>query len=262
MDHKFIYENGGYTLNIEDSTVERVDPFSWDIYKNSLIEINARGSLLKELPALPQLHRSRCARPTRDKKGKRVYKLYNSNEKYDGDPMFCIRKIDVSDTPIEKLPSLPLGLEELDIGFCSNLKELPSLPKTLKVLSMSWTNIEKIPSLPEGLTHLNVSGCPLKMLPFLPKSLLSLSVYDCQKMFLPRIITKIRNPFRRAIFYDDSYNEEYEPLEEYRERSNALWYTINHTRRMKQSLVAKAFHPSRVEKWLEVGGFELLEMVF
>ncbi len=30
----------------------------------------------------------------------------------------------------------------------------------------------------------------------------------------------------------------------------------------KEELVAKVFHPSRVEKWLEEGGFELLEMMF
>jgi Leucine-rich repeat (LRR) protein len=269
------YKNGHYSLTLTDENCERIDPKLWDSYKDELVELNASGSKLKELPPLPPLHRTSSARPSRDKKGNLVYK-YNyvgSNSSYDYDAIICIRKLDLSGTPIRKLPPLPHGLEVLRIENCQDLQGLPYLPKTLKELWMGGTNIKSLPKLPEGLTHLDVSECPLRMLPHLPQSLYYLSVSDCHKLILPRTVTEIPSseddddiPHHDLFRFVDGdvvpVFEIWEPLKEYRERSNALWYTIQNTKRMKESLVAKVFHPSNVEKWLEIGGFDIIEMMF
>lgn len=41
-----------------------------------------------------------------------------------------------------------------------------------------------------------------------------------------------------------------------------IYRPIIRTRIIKQELIEKAFHPSRVEKWLEIGGIELVNMMF
>lgn len=45
-------------------------------------------------------------------------------------------------------------------------------------------------------------------------------------------------------------------------RSEVKDFHHNYVEIFKEELVMKVFHPSRVEKWLEEGGFELLEMLF
>jgi hypothetical protein len=37
---------------------------------------------------------------------------------------------------------------------------------------------------------------------------------------------------------------------------------LERTKRLKEELMMKVYHPSRVEKWLDIGGFDLLEMMF
>lgn len=289
-------DDNGETLNMENTGYEMIDPFVWRVESISLTVIKARGSKLKELPELPLIHCHPIAVPGRDAKGKKVYTFKGkpANQIYPWDPMICVKEIDVSNTPIEKLPRLPCGLEVLIAEDCPNLKELPRLPKTLKKLSVNGcANLKVIPKLPEGLTDLDVSGCPIRVLPLLPKSLTYLDVSTCEKLLVPRKVLKeegvgVLYPMMMQdwfvpvveedleIFDLDLHNAEdeedddvtsvedkiWEPLEEYKERSNALWHTYHHTRRMKERLVATVFHPSRVEKWLESGGYDLLDMMF
>ena len=265
-------KTGHNALIVKDKSLEVIEGQVWDWNKDGIVEIDARGSQLKQLPELPPLHRAAGARPTRDKKGNLVYKFYETNHDYPWDTMICVKSLNISETPIETLPHLPHGLECLYAWNCPNLTQLPPLPKTLKELHVGGTPLKTLPTLPEGLGYLDVGGCPIRFLPRLPKSLSYLCVDDCDKLFLRRTVTEIpatdealhgwHDMLRFVDGDEDPVLEIWEPIEQYKERSNTLWNAMNKTRRIKESLVAKVFHPSRVAKWLEIGDYELLEMMF
>jgi hypothetical protein len=116
-------------------------------------------------------------------------------------------RVEVANKKIERLPSLPVGLTQLNCSYCTSLHELPPLPKNLTELYCSdCTSLRELPPLPIGLTRLICSGCTslrklpslshcvgliwldcpdcisLCELPPLPKSLKWLDCYDCTSL--------------------------------------------------------------------------------
>jgi hypothetical protein len=164
-----------------------------------------------------------------------------------------IKKISCSYSTIQEIPELPEGLESLIVND-TYLKILPELPKSLKFLSCAFMrNKIKWPTLPEGLEHLRCDMHPLNdefdisdvewtpdILPLLPKSLNSLAcdVYYKEGETMEAYIERIR---------------------EWQERPLSKQRTQERCRIIKEDLMKATWHPRRVEKWLEAGGFDLLE---
>ncbi|CAL8177579.1 unnamed protein product [Prunus armeniaca] len=94
-------------------------------------------------------------------------------------------------------------LTYLDLGWCTNLKNLPEMPCNLEFLNLSRTAIEELPSSVwshEKISHLDITNCKhLKSLPSNPcklKLLGSLSLEDCDSLCefweLPKNTTAIK----------------------------------------------------------------------
>ena len=147
--------------------------------------------------------------------------------------------------PLTSLPELPSGLEEL---YCRNtqLTTLPDLPSGLTKLDCSNTRLISIPELPRGLTLFNCYNTQIRILPELPPSLDFLSCNNNSSLILKRAINE----------HIPHYNLRWRA---WREEEAAKKRAQERSRAIKEELVAAAWAPKRVEKWLEVGGFELLE---
>jgi hypothetical protein len=73
--------------------------------------------------------------------------------------------------------------------------------------------------------------------------------------------------YGRMDYYEDEIWQYYykKGIEDEETIKNANMHTIEKTRTqersqiIKEELIAKALHPNRVERWLEIGGFELLD---
>lgn len=131
---------------------------------------------------------------------------------------------------LEWLPELPKGLELLKLTNCYNLKELPELPSTLRVLDIqNCKKLTKLPDFPDTLQELWAGGCYK-----LPDEIGQSFNYSD----LPRWIRIKQKKQREA---------------ESRARVQ------KRTRELRQEIVAAAYHPRRVERWLEQRGWDILE---
>ena len=152
-----------------------------------------------------------------------------------------LKELYCSRTPITSLPDLPSGLETL---YCHNtpITSLPALPSELKKIYCSRTSLKCLPDLPSGLQMLNCSHTSLTSLPDLPSGLKDLYCSNTPHILQPKENESIQD-------YNLRYREEKAAKKRAQERSAAI----------KEELVAVVWAPKRVEKWLETGGFELLE---
>ena len=146
---------------------------------------------------------------------------------------------------IRVLPPLPSEMREL-IYRNIILTELPSLPSRLKSIICEYTDIKTLPPLPSGLKRLICRNCPnLRELPPLPSGLVSIWCEGCPNLAVP--------------LYS------YERIQDYRDRWTA-WREEQSKKRcqdrnavVKEDLIATFWHPSRVEKMLEQGGWDLVD---
>lgn len=139
------------------------------------------------------------------------------------------------------------------------IHSLPPLPGELKILKCSDTQITELPELPRGLRSLDCSDTPLTSLPELPESLEFLAFVNTRIQILPRLPKDIE-----FLLYGNS------PLllkvrmgetnQAYRARWNAWWDEKESMERLqarcaavKEDLIAAAWAPARVERWLEAG---------
>lgn len=169
----------------------------------------------------------------------------------------------VDELNITSLPDLPSGLQKL---YCSRtrLTTLPELPSRLQRLWCSNTiTLTTLPDLPSGLQELYCNNTSLTILPDLPSGL---QILWCANT---NITTLLDIPSSLRVFWCDNttlIRGETESVETYNQRWRA-WREEQAAKRrakercaiIKEELVAAAWAPKRVEKWLEVGGFELLE---
>lgn len=142
-----------------------------------------------------------------------------------------LKVLDLSDhSRITWLPELPKGLELLKLTNCFNLKELPELPSTLRVLDIqNCKKLKELPDFPDSLEELWAGGCDN-----LPDEI----GYSFNYSDLPRWIRIQQKKKRDA---------------ESRERVQ------KRCRMLRQEIVAAAYHPRRVERWLEMKGWDFLE---
>jgi hypothetical protein len=110
-------------------------------------------------------------------------------------------------------------------AFNTSLTELPDLPPSLERLKCDNTSIISLPELPSSLIQLSCVNTPLLL-----------------------------------------QRDESESIEEYNVRTRVLREELmskarcqERCRDIKEDLIAGAMHPRRIQKLLEMGGFEALE---
>jgi hypothetical protein len=138
------------------------------------------------------------------------------------------------------LPPLPPFLGSI-ISDCNQLTALPELPSHLTYLSCSYNELTSLSSLPHGLQKLYCSQNALKFLPELPSTLLGLAcvlphndqIYISNEL-TPDIVKQLNDENR-------------ELMAQSKKRCTARCKIY------KEEIMMKAWHPSRVEKLLEMG---------
>jgi Leucine-rich repeat (LRR) protein len=170
-----------------------------------------------------------------------------------------------NNTEISTIPSLPKGLLQL---VCShtNVSTLPELPPTLEVLLCNDTDISTLPPLPDSLLCLHCHNTPLTSLPELPPNLQYLICSNTNLTELPELPTMLRHlecnnvplSLQRYGWHETvhDYNLRWR---EWREDRAGIQRSRERCLAVKEELMAAAWHPRRVERWVEVGGVEMLE---
>jgi hypothetical protein len=141
-----------------------------------------------------------------------------------------LKQLDWSFRPITYLPELPKTLEVLQLANCLELTELPPLPEGLRVLDIrGCKKLKKLPDIPDSVQEIWYAGC---------KSLQPHGLWDGAENYwdAPKWI--------RA--------------EQEKERKVRIQ---KRTRSLRQEIVAAAYHPRRVEKWLKQCGFDFLDVM-
>ena len=139
-----------------------------------------------------------------------------------------LKYLNVSDLGVYTLPPLPPTLEVLVVKNCYNLTRLPELPHTLRVLDMQGCHdVKTLPDFPDSLEELWAGAC--RGLPAEIRN--SFSWWD-----LPRWIRVQQQEVAKV-----------------RQQKR--------TRALRQEIVAAAYHPTRVERWLEQKGWDVLEEI-
>jgi Leucine-rich repeat (LRR) protein len=119
------------------------------------------------------------------------------------------------------------------------MTSLPELPPSLTYLSCSGNDLTSLPSLPHGLEKLYCSNNPLESLPELPSTLSGLACVL---------------PHNDQIFISNELSPEIV------QQMNDVWMEPQSKERCttrctacKEQIMMKAWHPSRVEKLIEMG---------
>ena len=126
-----------------------------------------------------------------------------------------------------------------------NITSLPTLPSSIRELKCSYTQLTTLPTLPSGLTHLYCSHTPLTTLPDLPSGLKYL---NCSHT--PLILQRGANESIRD--YNARWNE-------WRELEMSKKRCQERSRVIHEELCASAWRPARVQKWIEIGGLDILD---
>lgn len=164
---------------------------------------------------------------------------------------------------IEELPSLPESLRELYISY-TQIRNIPELPKNLISLHCEKTPITSLPTLPESLENLNCAKTSLTSLPPLPPRLEKLNILLTHIQELPPLPEKLRSlkilrtPLILNRKNDETIADYNERWKVWREEKESKKRCEGRTKLLKEELVATVWHPRRVEKMLEVEGFDAL----
>ncbi len=197
----------------------------------------------------------------------------------DIDPRLCVRStnstslsnippyiqyIECNNTQIRTIQSLPKGLLSLICSY-TPITELPELPDSLTSLICHDTQLTALPKLPPKLTRLHCYNTPLQELPELPPTLEVLIAYNTYLTELPELPTSL--VFldcnsdslilkRGQLETETEYNRRWRDL---RERNASKKRIQERCSILKEELIAAAWHPRRVERWVEAGEFEVLD---
>ena len=141
-----------------------------------------------------------------------------------------LKQLDWSERDFMELPELPASLEVLQLRNCRALKSLPMLP--------------------EGLRVLDIRGCKsLKTLPEIPDSVREIWCGGCDSLRPTWIREHASNYWDLPTWIR---------AEQEKARKNRIQ---KRTRELRQEIVAAAYHPRRVEKWLKQCGFDFLDVM-
>lgn len=168
-----------------------------------------------------------------------------------------LRKLWCHMTDITSLPKLPNSLEELVCNY-SPLRSLPDLPPNLVYIDIQNTEVRRLPKLPRFLRILMVTHNPLRSLPDLPSFLETLCCCYTKIREIPEIPRRLYNLSVSNCPNLLIERAQGETINEYNER----WSKIRIQRRneaFKEDLITEFWKPSRVEKMLEQGGWDLVD---
>lgn len=148
--------------------------------------------------------------------------------------------LDLSNLGLTSLPELPVGLKWLG---CQNncLTRLPELPVGLGVLYCHNNQLKTLPELPVSLNTLYCHNNQLTTLPELPVGLKWLGCHNNQ-LLIDIVYTETPQTYSNRLTAFES-----------RKR------VTDRARTIHEELVSVVWHPSRVEKWLDLGGWELID---
>ena len=143
------------------------------------------------------------------------------------------------------LPELPDGLIRLECHNNPNLTSLPNLPRYLRFLSVNNTGLESLPDLPEYLSELYCDSTKITEIPPIPEDLWIFSFLDCPNLSIQREPGELFQDYvQRWNYY----------------REDQCWMRCQARNELiKEDLIATFWHPSRVEKMLEKGGWDLVD---
>lgn len=155
-----------------------------------------------------------------------------------------VRYIRIHNTQLTKLPPLPPTLVYLNCYVNMELTELPQLPSSLKTLWCGYTLIPKLPDLPDSLEKLGCQNTPITELPPLPPSLRELDCSNCPNLIIQRL-------------KGESIQDYSARWEEYRNKKRIQERCLS----IKEELMAAAWHPRRIERWINTCGIEVLDVM-
>jgi len=159
---------------------------------------------------------------------------------------------------ITSLPPLP---EHILVLHCHHtlLTVLPYLPEGLVVLYCCNTPLTSLPTLPDTLMTLNCSHTLITSLPRLPKYIMTLWCNDTLLTTLPHIPITIHyfltynSPLILVRGDDESIQSYNQRWREWREDQASKPRVQERTLLLKEELMMEAWHPDRVERWLNAG---------
>jgi hypothetical protein len=186
--------------------------------------------------------------------------------------------IDLRGTQITDI-NLDIKINHVLAVNCPSLKTITRLPESCKSLNTSFChNLNYIHYLPSSLKRIRLEECrSLKSLPLLPKNLEEIYVFGCESLTIipyrnandpeptmPKnlviyaiTLRTLVVPFANEFIYD---TQKYLRLwEEWHRNNESINRILNRNKIIKEDLIKEVWHPRRVEKLLEIGGFELLD---
>ena len=154
-----------------------------------------------------------------------------------------------------------LNLSNLGLTSLQNF----TLPSTLTTLYCYNNQLTSLPTLPSTLIELHCDNNQLTSVPTLPSTLIELLCYNNQLTSLPTLPTTLielhcnNNPF-----YFETPRSDNEPPHEYWNRLELVQSrkrTIKRNRDIKEELMMVCWHPSKVQKMLDLYGIDYEDYV-
>lgn len=238
-----------------------------DHHKN-LLAFN--DPMLKEMPAIPEeceeLLFNNCGMTSFDKpfpSGLRVLVIRNCRSLLDVPMHFpdSITHLIIESCPFAQIHDKYHGYYHI---YPSENNRLTRLPKSLTYLAVWQTGIVELPKqFPPDLEYLNLMETHLDDIPEFPEGLQTLFIDSGVELpYLPDSLERLYHDDFEQNFEDMDMSED-EVQEIHKERIQAAnqmyeWprskaRTLSRCAALKEDLMAAAWHPTRVSKWLEAG---------
>lgn len=169
-----------------------------------------------------------------------------------------VTTLNLSFLDITSMPPLPEHILALHCRN-TNLTVLPYLPEGLVVLYCYNTPLTSLPTLPDTLMNLNCSHTRITSLPKLPKHLMTLWCNNTLLTTVPELPVTIgyfytyKSPLILQRGDDESLPAYNQRWREWREDQASKPRVQERTRLLKEEIMIQAWHPDRVERWLDAG---------
>jgi Leucine-rich repeat (LRR) protein len=180
-----------------------------------------------------------------------------------------LKVLNCSNNQLTILPELPLSLESIDCAV-NHLTSLPVLPDVMCHLDCCRNQLTSLPPLPSRLKHLDCVSNHIRFLPQLPERL---TIFYCKEnpleilpeLPLDLIYLMCDTPYGEQLELNEATLEEIQSINtkmrswtEMLERESKMRCNKRCTQ-YKEQIMMKVWHPSRVERLLEMG-YEIEDM--
>lgn len=174
-----------------------------------------------------------------------------------------IETLYICNSPLTYIPKLSrfTNLTKIDIRN-TQLTKLPTLPDTLEILYVPNNKLESLPSFPKNLIHLMVHNNKLKYLPTLPNDNIMIyyfGIFSNEMMYGELMNYEGSRPLRKIINIVNRFRENYYNYK----FGKKLFYSILKRRQLKKAwfdeYFRKIFHPSRFNYLLETYNYDMNE---